>query len=153
MLELLTASTLTWGVFKAARTKTWGAFAAGALVAYLLAADIAGALATDRGDQYVFSFFNQLFLGPGAGPLRAAAALPLPSALQEQPLLARLFRVTICGLVAHRYLVLANGQHPLLAQSQAREATALRFAAVGILDAIEGVLLILAWALFANAVG
>jgi hypothetical protein len=125
-------------------------FVAG-IVAYLLLADLLCMLAAPA-EGNVFALFRNVFLGPTAAPLRAASVLPLPASLISHPLWIRALRASLCWAVGFACLRESAALNPLMPRAYALDGVAMPFIAVGLIDALEAVLLILAWLLLGDDV-
>jgi len=123
-------------------------FVAG-IVAYLLLADLLCMLAAPA-EGNVFGLFRNVFLGLTAAPLRAASVLPLPAPLIAQPLWTRALRSGLCWAVGIACLRESAKLNPLVPRAYALDGVALPFIAVGLIDALEAVLLIFAWLLLGD---
>jgi hypothetical protein len=144
VLELLFAFALVIGLVRAVRLRHGWAIAGGCLVAYLSIADTLCVFAA-RGNGGVFGFFGNVFLGPGASPLRAFGALPWPRLLVVYPLLVRALRSVTCGSVAAICFRQSSKLNPLLPRAYALDALAFPFLGAGIVDALAAVILLWAW--------
>ena len=116
----------------------------GSIVLYLLIADVLSALVSGA-QGGVFGFFGAAFIGPGASPLRAASALPLPRVFIAHPLLTRGLRCCVCWLVSWTCLRQSSQLNPLLKRAYALDDIATAFAGSGVVDALAAVVLLWAW--------
>lgn len=145
MLELLLCFALATGVYRAHRARHRWVALGGWLAVYLLLADTWSALAAvSHGPQPYHLVFVYMFLGPGAGPLREAAVLPLPPLLLVLPLVLRGLRALCTATCAWVCLRESSKLNPLLPRAYALDGIAMPFAGASVIDAVESVLLL--WA-------
>jgi hypothetical protein len=149
MLELLFACALVTGFVRAVRLRHGWAIAGACAVAYLLIADELCVFAV-RGNGTVFGLFASVFIGPGASPQRALGAVPFPRLLIQHPLLVRVVRSVVCGLVAWICFRQSSRLNPLVQRAYALDGLAMPFAGAGILDALATVVLLWAWAMMGD---
>ena len=98
----------------------------------------------------VYSVFNEFLLGPGSAAVRAPGLLPLPELLLQYPLALRGLRIALCTAASWRCLNESSQLNPLLPRAYALDDIALPFAGAGVLDTLEGIVLIFAMQLAAR---
>ncbi|HTU62955.1 MAG TPA: hypothetical protein VMF89_31055 [Polyangiales bacterium] len=146
MLEALQWFAFVVAVRRARAIGSRAALIVAGIVGYLLLADLLCMLAAPP-EGNVFALFRNVFLGPTASPLRAASLLPLPASLIAQPLWIRAIRAGLCWALGSVMLRESSRLNPLLPRAYALDGAALPFIAVGLLDALEAVIVLFAWLL------
>jgi hypothetical protein len=146
VLELLLYLAIGVAAWRALRARHRVALPCGALLVYLLLADLLAAWAVSKPHQ-VMDLFAYLFLGPLAMVDRQRAALFLPSFALEHPIATRVARITLGSIASWRCLHESAQLNPLLPRAYVLDDIAMPFAAAAVVDTIEGVLLLWAFAL------
>lgn len=144
MLEALLAYALLTGLVRALRLRHGWAVVGACTAAYLLIADTLCALAA-RGPGNVFGLFGNVFIGPGASPLRALGAMPLPLLFVQHPLIVRGVRIIVGSLIAWTCFRESSRLNPLVQRAYALDGLAMPFAGAAIVDALATVVLLWAW--------
>ena len=85
-----------------------------------------------------------------AQPDRAPGLLPLPSLALSNPLSLRATRIALGSLAAWHCLRESSRLNPLLPRAYTLDAIAMPFAGAAVVDTIEGVLLLWAFAMAAH---
>jgi hypothetical protein len=151
VLELLLWLAVATGMWRAARARHWHAVFCGALLGYLLIADLVASLAVSQ-PHHIFDLFSYMFLGPLSARERVASFLPLPALAIDHPLVLRATRVALSTLASWRCLRESSQLNPLLPRAYTLDGIAMPFAGAAVVDAIEGVLLLWAFAMDAWSV-
>lgn len=92
-----------------------------------------------------------MFLGPLALPERAAAIPPLPSFALDHPLGVRITRIMLGTIAAAACLRESSRLNPLLPRAYTLDGIAMPFVGAAVVDSIECVLLMWAFAMTALA--
>jgi hypothetical protein len=146
VLDLLLCVAVATGLWRAVRARHRYAVICGVVLGYVLLADLLAALAVSKPHQ-IFDLFSVMFLGPLSAPERAVSLVPFPALAIHYPLAVRATRIVLSSLAAWRCLRESSQLNPLLPRAYVLDAIAMPFAGAGVLDVLEGVLLLWAFAL------
>jgi hypothetical protein len=151
VLEFLLCLAAVTAISRAVRARHAHAIICGVLVGYLLLADLFAAWAVS-GPHQLFDLFSYLFLGPLSARERAAGVLPLPALALHHPLGVRATRIALSSFACWRCLHESSQLNPLLPRAYALDAIAMPFAGAAVVDMIETILLLWAFAMAARGV-